>query len=114
MSNRIDKVNSLLEREISKILQRDFDFSSDGIVTLIRVDASANLIQAEAYISVMPDSKADRIVGILNKAAFTVQRKVDKILRMRPVPKIIFVVDKTEAKAGRVEQILAELKNKKK
>ena len=60
MSNRLDKVNSLLEHEISKIIARAFSFHG-ALVTLTRVDASANLIEAKAYISVLPEEKTDQV-----------------------------------------------------
>ena len=109
MNNRIQKVNSLLEREISKIILRDFYFS-EALVTLTHVDASANLIEAKVYISVLPDEKIDKIVAILNKGAYSIQQKINKLLKMRPIPKIKFVKDKELIKAGRVEELLNDIK----
>jgi ribosome-binding factor A len=110
MSNRIEKVNSLLEKEIGKILQKDFDFSDDGMVTLTHVDASGNLIEAKVYISVYPEEKAEWVVSVLNKAAYTIQGKINRTVRMRPVPKIFFVHDKEVSKAAQVEKLLNQLK----
>ena len=45
--NRIEKVNSLLEKEISKIIQREIMFSGGVLVTLTHVEATANLIEAK-------------------------------------------------------------------
>ncbi len=113
MSNRIQKVNSLLEKEISKIILRDFYFSG-LLVTLTRVDSFANLIEAKVYISVFPDKDIDKIVDTLNRGAYSVQQKINKLLKMRPVPKIKFVKDKELTKAGRVEELLAALKKEEK
>ncbi len=120
MSNRIvpqdgiplrgKKVNSLLEHEISKILFKDFDFSDKALVTLTRVEASANLIEAKAYISVLPNNKFDEVLKTLKKGVYSVQHKINRTLRMRPVPKIKFVKDENIAKAGRIEELLNKLK----
>ena len=120
MSQRIEKVNSLLEHEIGNILVRDFSFN-DALVTLTHVDTSPNLIQAKAFISVMPspsakgfggtrEEKTDHIIGVLNKAVYEVQKKINKMLNMRPIPKIIFVRDKEIAGASRVEELLEKIK----
>ena len=93
MNNRIEKVNSLLEQEISKIILRDFYFPG-VLVTLTHVDSSANLIEAKVYVSVFPDEKIDKIIETLSKGAYSVQQKINKLLKMRPVPKIKFVRDK--------------------
>lgn len=109
MSNRIEKVNSLLEHEISKILLRDFDFSG-SMVTLTRVEATANLIEAKAYISVLPEDKSNEIIKTLSKEVYQVQHKINKLLNMRPIPRIIFVKDNQIASASKVEELLGKLK----
>ncbi|MEK7664066.1 MAG: ribosome-binding factor A [Patescibacteria group bacterium] len=120
MSSRIDKVNSLLEYEISKIILRDFTFA-DAIATLTRVDTTANLIEARAYISVFPstsakssgetkDEKTDKIIKILNNNVYDIQQKINKKLNMRPIPKIIFVKDENVREAARVEALLDKIK----
>ncbi len=125
MANRVQRVNSLLEREISKILFRDFDFSDKALVTLTRVEVSANLIEAKAYVSVLftspkpkggggPDNEINKILKILNAGVYSVQHKINRTLRMRPVPKIKFVKDENISKAGRIEELLGKLKKEEK
>lgn len=113
MSSRIVKVNSLLKKEISKIILRDFDFRG-AMVTLTCVEATGNLIEADAYISVMPEDKTDDIIKILNKGVHEVQQKINKLLNMRPIPKIKFVEDTVIAEAAKIEKLLETLKKEKK
>lgn len=110
MSNRIEKVNSLLEHEIGQILLRDFNFSGH-LVTLTHVETTPNLIEAKAYISVFPEDVAPKVLETLNKGVYDVQQKINKLLNMRPIPKIIFVLDKEVAEASRVEELLEKIKN---
>lgn len=134
MTNRIEKVNSLLEHEISKILLRDFaDLASprfrgeageprpesgrdfpDALITVTHVEATANLIDAKAYISVMPEDKTDKIIQVLNKEVFSVQQKINRMLNMRPIPKIRFVKDEKIAEAAKIEGLLESLKKEEK
>ncbi len=113
MNNRIEKVNSLLEHEISKIILRDFDFQG-AIVTLTYVDATANLIEARAYISVLPEEKTEQVIKSLNGGIYDVQQKINKKLNMRPIPKIIFIKDEKIKEAARVEELLGSLKKQEK
>src|SRR3989344_4295923 len=108
-TNRLDKVNSLLEQEISKIIARNFSFH-DALVTLTRVDATANLIEAKAYISVMPEDKTDAAIKSLNGDVYNIQQKLNKMLNMRPIPKIKFVKDPIIAEASKIEALLETLK----
>lgn len=109
MSNRIEKVNSLLEHEIGRLILKDFDFTG-MLVTLTHVEATGNLIEAKAYISVMPEEKAEHVVSVLNKGVYSIQKEINKKLNMRPIPKIIFVKDEQIAEAARVEELLNKLK----
>lgn len=113
-NKRIEKVNSLLEREIGQILQREIIFPADVLVTLTRVDSTANLIETKVYISVLPDQKADQVMDILKRNIYDIQQKINRKLNMRPIPKIIFVIDKDASKAGRVEELLNQLKKEEK
>jgi len=110
MSNRIEKVNSLLEHELSKIIFRDFAFSPEILVTLTRVETTANMIEAKAYISVFPEPKAEPIINALNKSVYDVQYKINRILRMRPVPRIRFVKETEISKAAKIEELLFKAK----
>jgi len=110
MSNRIEKVNSLLEHEISKIILKDFAFSPEILVTLTRVDTSSNLIEAKAYVSVFPEIKAEGIIRALNKSVYDIQYKINRTLRMRPIPRIRFVKETEISNAARIEELLVKAK----
>jgi ribosome-binding factor A len=112
--NRIEKVNSLLEREIGKIIQRDIFFPDGVLVTLTRVDTTSNLIETKIYISAYPESQIDKVLQILKKEVFDIQQKINKKLNMRPIPKIIFAKDQNPQKAGKIEELLESLKSQEK
>ena len=113
MSNRIEKVNSLLKQEISKIVARDFDFSG-MLATITHVETSGNLIEAKVYVSVLPNEKTDQVINLLHAGVYGVQQKMNKTLNMRPIPKIIFTKDRVIAEAAKIEAILSSLKKEEK
>jgi len=102
MVDRIQRVNSLLEHEIGKILLRDFAFSPEILVTLTRVICSSNLIEAKVYISVFPETKSAGILNALQKSVYDVQYKINRTLRQRPIPKIRFVKETEISRAGKI------------
>lgn len=114
MNTRIPRVNSLIQEEVGKILLKDFAFSPDVLVTITRVDTSDNLIDCKIYVSVFPDAKAQGILNALNKSVYDVQYKINRTLKMRPIPKIRFVEEKSVREAGRIEELLAEIKEEEK
>jgi len=114
MNKRISRVNELIKRELNQILIKEVDFPPGFLVTLTRVESSANLQEARAYISVMPENNLEKVLKILERQVYFLQKKINKRLKMRPVPKIIFLKEKMVGEADRIEKILEELKKEKK
>ena len=106
MSERTEKVDSLLQHEIGKILLRDFAFSPEILVTITRVETTSNMIEAKVFISVFPEVKADGIINALVKSVYDVQYKINRTLKMRPIPKIRFVKETEISKAAKIEELL--------
>ncbi len=114
MDNRISRVNQLIREELSQIILKEFDFPSNILITLTRVETTSNLIQVKVYISVIPEKKTKEILQRLNRQIYQLQQKLNRRLKMRPVPRICFKEEKETSEAGRIEEILEELKNKEK
>jgi ribosome-binding factor A len=106
MSHRKEKINSLLEQEVGKIILREIDIPPGVLVTVISADATEDLKEAKIMISVLPFDKSQKILEILNKNIYFIQQILNKELRMKPVPKISFKIDDSMEKAGRVENLL--------
>ena len=80
-------------------------------ISITRVKASGNLQEAKVYVSVLPDRDRGKIVSGLENNVRFFQNELNRKLRMRPVPKIIFIADDQPQTAQRVETILEELKH---
>lgn len=110
MPDRLPRVNQLIRQELSEIIRRESESLNGLLITLTRVDTSPNLIQSKVYLSIMPESRAGRTLQSLNRNIYRMQQKLNKRLKMRPVPKIILLEEKQTARAGQIEKILARLK----
>lgn len=110
MNNRIQRVNEVIKEELGRILIRELDLSG-VLVTITRVDTSANLQEAKIYVSVMPIDRSDEIFDFLNKNIYDIQQELNKRLNMRPVPKIIFKKEEKTQEAARIEELLEEIKD---
>lgn len=110
MNQRIQRVNQLIKKELSQIILQEIDFPKNALVTITRVDSSPNLIQTKVYVSVIPEDKIEDVLEILEKSIYDLQQILNKRLNMRPVPKIKFVMEKETVEAGRIEELLEEIK----
>jgi len=111
---RIQKVNKLIKKELSRIISREVEFLPGVLTTLTRVETAPNLSESRAYISVLPEEKQETALNSLNSQVWHLQQLLNKRLKMRPVPRIIFLKEKETAEAGRIEEILERLKKRKK
>jgi len=103
------KLNALLRDVVGKVLLGDFRPEDDtALITVTRAEVSPTLEHARIMISVLPDSKSNEVMAELKKQIYHLQQAVNKNLVMRPVPKIKFEIDETEANAARIEKILQD------
>jgi len=110
MPKRIEKVNSLIHKELGMIILKEVELPIDVLATLTRVETSANLIDAKVYVAVLPSDKTKRILEILNKIVYELQKILNKRLKMRPIPRIRFVEEKQTVEAAKIEGILSNIK----
>lgn len=110
MSKRIQRVNELIKEQISEIILREIDFSPGILVTVTRVETSSDLRDSNVFISVLPEENRDKTVAFLNRKLGFLQKEINKLLRMKPLPRLKFLEEKETAEAGRIEEILAKLK----
>jgi len=106
MSRRMEKINKLLKQEISSLILKELDFKRDVIITVIKAETYSDLNQVKVGISILPFSKAEQVLRVLNSKNSDIQRLLNKKLRMKIVPKIKFKLDSSEEKISRVEQLL--------
>jgi ribosome-binding factor A len=110
MSKRIQRVNQLLKKELGQIILKEIEFPQGVLVTVTRVGTSVDLNQTQIFISCLPETQSKNILEILNRQIYNIQQKLNKRLKMKFIPRIEFREEKETREAGRIEEILEELK----
>ncbi|MFA6973651.1 MAG: ribosome-binding factor A [Parcubacteria group bacterium] len=109
MSDRIIKINSLIQQHMGEILTRDISLKAGVFVTIAKVDTTPDLRYTRIFISIFPEKEIDYTVKTLEKELYQIQGKLNKRLVMRPLPKIEFKVDMTESGADKIEKLLKQI-----
>ena len=112
---RIEKVSSLLKREITLIMQNDLenDLIREHFVNISKIDLSGDLQHCKIYITSRAEELVRKeIVESLNIAKSFIRHNLGKRIEMRRVPEIIFKDDIVIDKGLSVLQLLEELKHK--
>ena len=112
MTERIDRVNEVIKEEVSQALLHELDLEEGILVTVTRVDTTRTLEHTKVWLSIYPEDKAENIFEQINKQIYDIQQVVNKRLHMKPIPKIIFKIDKGGQSVGEVEETIKKLYNK--
>jgi ribosome-binding factor A len=114
MPKRIERINELIKEIISKLILEEIEFSPGILVTVTRVETANDLLDTNVFISVLPDSDRFKTVVYLKKKTGFLQWKMNELLNMKPLPRLSFLEEKETAEAGRIEELLAQLKREEK
>lgn len=109
MSNRLLRVNELLQREISSYLRKRYASESVAI-TVTGVQITGDLREAKVFYAVAgADADAERAGKWLRARTHEIREMIAKNVIIRHVPLLLFVHDDSAPRALRVEQLLEEI-----
>ena len=112
---RVEKVSSLLKKEITLIIQNDLenDLIRDNFVSISKVYLSGDLQHCKVYVTSSAEGIIKRkIVENLNIAKSSIRHNLVQRIEMRRIPDLIFIDDVQTEKGLSVLKLLDELKNK--
>lgn len=113
-TRRIERINELLRREISGIIQREIKDPGIGFTTIMRVETTNDLYYSTVFASVMgEESVRIRTIEHLNKAAGYIKHLLMDRLTMRNIPKISFKLDNSIDYTLRINEVLDKLSREK-
>ena len=109
---RIARVEELLKRELSAILQGGLKDPRIGFVTITSVDITADLRQAKVYFTLMgsQDDRAQTQAGLDSSASY-IRQQLGKVLHLRHTPEIRFIYDASVDYGQHIEKLLSEVKS---
>ena len=111
-TRRIERVNEFIRREVCFLLQREVKDPRIGFITVLDCKVTPDLKEARVYVSVMGDKnkKAKAMLGLQSAAPY-MQGVIGKNMKMRYIPKLMFVLDESMDKAAHIEELLKKIKN---
>ena len=112
-SQRIQKINELLKRELGRIILKELEFPRETLITITNVESSPDLREAKVWVSVIPGNQISLALRVLKKDIYNLQKKLDKRLKMRPIPRIEFLKESKLGEAQKIEEILDKIQEEK-
>ena len=108
---RTDKLDSLLLKEISSIIQFDLNDPKIGFATVSEVRVSPDLSTAKVYVSFFGQNYKKRDgIDALRRSKGHIKSELAKRLKLRKIPDLTFCVDDTLDKAMHIEEVINKSK----
>lgn len=109
MSNRIVRVNELIQRELGEILRRHYQTESMEI-TISGVEVTPDLLDAKVWVSVFGDSEnAEKKLKWLRKHGGEIRHELGRRIVLKFLPKLNWKLDETTARGNRILGILDDI-----
>lgn len=104
---RLQKINEFIYRFTSEYLERELD--ADSLVTVSEVSTSGNGQECKIGVTVFPFGKSQAVLKDIQKIIYEMQKKLNRTMKTRPVPKLIFEIDDSVEKGSKVLQKISEV-----
>ena len=111
MSHRIERVNTLIRREISEIIQQELrDPRLEEFVVVTEVDTTPDLKHAKIYVSCLSGQQEEhKVLGVLNSASGFLRTALAQKTRLRYTPELNFIWDNSLEHGDRILRLLDEV-----
>lgn len=106
---RTDKLNKEFQHLIAEFVVSELELPVEFLVTITHVEIDGGLAEARIWLSVLPFEKTELVVAEMVKNKKNLINYLNSNLKIRRIPRLIFLVDDTEEKANYVEDIIKEL-----
>ena len=105
---RADRVSQQIQREIAMILQREIKDPRVGMATVSDVELTRDLQHAKIFVTFFLNEEDNIEAGIkvLNDASGYIRILLGKAMKLRVVPEIRFVYDKTLVEGMRISNLI--------
>lgn len=107
MSVKIERLEQIIQKEVSLILLNDVKDPRIASVIITDVEVTGDLSWAKIFINFLPNEHDHaEIMDSLEKAKGFIRSKLSQQLKIRKVPQLIFEYDDSLDKGNRIDEIL--------
>jgi len=109
-SRRVERVRSLLKRELGEAIRRELPVADAGLITVNDVEVGGDLRSARVFVSILgsPDQQKKGL-ALLEQNRVRLQGLVANAVILKFTPQLRFLLDDSVQRGNRVMQILEDL-----
>lgn len=108
-SIKIERLNHIIQEEISMIIMREVKNQDIKFVTITGVETTNDLSFAKVYYTVLDESKKSSVEEALKKSSPFIRTKLAERIEVRHTPELIFKYDTSIAYGEHIERIINKI-----
>ena len=108
MSDRLLKINSVMEHTLGEIFTRELEPPTDFLISISRVETGGDLRTANVYLSILPFNKSEDGLAFVIRHKKDLQRELARRVKLQFTPKITFLIDDTQERVAKINQLIDE------
>ena len=112
-SNRINRINEEIQKELSSLLRTVKDPRVQGtMISITRVETTPDLRYTKVYVSFLQEEKAKDAMAGLKSAGGWIRRQLGSNLKLRCSPEIVWALDDSITYGARMLKLINSLEVK--
>ena len=113
MGLKKEKMDNIIQKEVSEIIQFELKNPKIGFVTITGVDVTTDMSYAKVFVSFLgQNARKEAGLKALNQSKGFIRSELAKRLTIRKTPELIFQLDNSLEKGNKIEQILHDINKK--
>lgn len=108
-TRRTSRVGESVRDALVEVFRQELKDLSLGLTSITGVEVSPDLHFARVYISGLDEKETKEMVRELQQRRGFIRSQLGKRIRLRSTPELDFKFDETATRAGRIEDLLADI-----
>lgn len=109
-SNRMNRIDEELKREISNIINYELNNpKATGLISVTKVKVTPDLRYARVYVSMINEKNKKATLGALKKSAGYIRSEIARKVNLRVTPELVFEFDDSMEYGAKMDAIINEL-----
>ena len=109
-NRREKRVASLIKDALGPLLIQEIQSPTSGLITVTRVEVSADLMTARIYLSLYGDQDKQNVLALLEMRKGYIRKILASRVKLKYNPQLIFALDPVPEYEEKIDQVLGALK----
>jgi len=110
MGFRARRVAELIQEELGRLLIRDFQDASTGLLTVTAVEVSPDLLTARVRLSVFGGADPEALFARLEKSRGALRKALATRIKLKYNPQLFFVLDDGPEIQDRIDRLIERVR----